>query len=97
MFDSCPENNAHATRKTFLATAPLPPDAQLHANRCQVTPQAFDALDPDMRMLAAVDIRGFIVTCKAKAGEAADGGRSGTTEARSVFAPHFFRHPSSFS
>eukprot|EP00904_Undaria_pinnatifida_P007848 jgi/Undpi1/4193/HiC_scaffold_16.g07560.m1 len=35
----------------------------------EVTPQAFDALNPDMRMLAAIDTRGFIVTCEAESGE----------------------------
>lgn len=35
----------------------------------EITPQAFDTLNPDMRMLAAIDIRGFMVTCKAEGGD----------------------------
>ncbi|CAM9238967.1 unnamed protein product, partial [Laminaria digitata] len=46
----------------------------------EVTPQAFDALDPDMRMLTAIDVRGFIVTCRAAGGEAAGCGCSGTDD-----------------
>lgn len=30
----------------------------------QVTPQAFAALQPDLRLLAAIESRGIIVTCK---------------------------------
>lgn len=33
----------------------------------QVTPEAFAALDPDMRLLAAIDTHGISVTCKEEA------------------------------
>lgn len=32
----------------------------------QVTPEAFATLKPDMRLLAAVETRGVVVTCKAE-------------------------------
>ena len=37
-----------------------------------------------MRMLTTIDTRGFIVTCQAEGGEAADGGRSGTDATTTV-------------
>ncbi|CAM9257157.1 unnamed protein product [Laminaria digitata] len=35
----------------------------------EVTPQAFDDLDPDIKMLAAIDVQSFIVTCEAEGGD----------------------------
>lgn len=47
----------------------------------QVTPEAFAALDPDMRLLAAIDARGISVTCKE------DGC---FTQGKRWYFPHFF-------
>lgn len=44
----------------------------------QVTPEAFATLKPDMRLLAAIEGRGIIVTCRAREGSSAACGGSGT-------------------
>ncbi|CAM9592686.1 unnamed protein product [Ectocarpus sp. 4 AP-2014] len=67
-------------------------------NRCdvmvEVTPEAFSTLAPDMRMLAAIESRGFIVTCKGqpKAGkEGISTAVDGVTDGGSVdFQSRFF-------
>ncbi|CAN0176643.1 unnamed protein product [Ectocarpus fasciculatus] len=46
----------------------------------EVTPEAFSTLAPDMRMLAAIESRGFLVTCKGK-GQQPNAGKEGTSTA----------------
>lgn len=53
----------------------------------QVAPGVLETIEPDMRLLASVECRGVLVTCKGDGGEPAAGG-SGSVDFKSrFFAP----------